>query len=105
MKSSIVEEGSYLKFSRSDGQGGEDLKKWLLDTGKRELVEASRFDRVWGVGFDAERLRKGRSAGAGRERWGENRLGKALMVARERIRKEEEEQKLKGKNVGERGGT
>lgn len=91
VKSQVVEEGSYLKFTRSQGKGGEDLKKKLLDTGNRELVEASRFDRVWGVGFDAERLRRGKQAGAGREMWGENRLGKALMVARERIRKEEEE--------------
>jgi len=89
VKSQIVEEGSYLKFGTSAGKGGENLKQFLLGTGNRELVEASRFDRVWGVGFDAATLRQGESAGAGRERWGENRLGKALMVARERIKKEE----------------
>lgn len=73
----IVVEGNYLKFSQN-----EDLKAMLISTGDRELVEASPRDRVWGVGFGAK------NAGNMRERWGLNLLGKALMVARERILEE-----------------
>lgn len=88
VKLQIVEEGSYLKFTR----GGQDLRDRLLATGERELVEAARLDRVWGVGFSADVLRMGN---VDRELWGENLLGKALMAARKRIRDEEEEEKLR----------
>ena len=37
-KSSIVEEGNWHKFS---AEGNSDLKKQLLDTGERELVEVT----------------------------------------------------------------
>lgn len=70
----IVVEGSYLKFSQN-----EELKRMLLETGDRELVEASPLDRIWGVGFGA------RNAGVKRDKWGLNLLGKALMVTRERL--------------------
>jgi ribA/ribD-fused uncharacterized protein len=88
VKSQVVEQGSYLKYTRS-----EELKKRLLATGDTELVEASPFDRVWGVGFTPEQCRRGKKGGAGRELWGQNLLGKALMAARKRIREEEEEKK------------
>lgn len=81
VKVSIVEQGSYLKFTR----GGKKLRAMLLATGERELIEASRFDRVWGIGFSIEGIR----AGVGREMWGENLLGKVLMATRKRIREEE----------------
>lgn len=79
-----------------DPEEREVLKRKLLATGERELVEASRFDRVWGVGFTVEELRrtqKGERRGAEREKWGQNLLGKALMSARKRIREEEEQRK------------
>lgn len=59
------------------------MKKMLLDTGDRELVEASPVDRIWGVGF-GEDVAEGR-----REEWGLNLLGKCLERAREMIREEE----------------
>ncbi len=46
------------------------------------LVQASPTDRIWGVGFGAA------TAEANREQWGENRLGKAIMAVRDRIREE-----------------
>jgi ribA/ribD-fused uncharacterized protein len=48
----IVEEEQYLKFSQN-----KDLRKVLLGTGRREIMEMSPNDRVCGVGFhtaDAE---------------------------------------------------
>jgi hypothetical protein len=74
----IVEEGQYLKFGQNEG-----LKKVLLGTGEREIVETSPNDRLWGVGFNSEEALEHVSE------WGENKLGKALMRARERLRKEE----------------
>ena len=49
-------------------------------------MEASRFDRVWGIGFDAEE-----AVVVERERWGQSLLGRALMDVRERVRREEKE--------------
>lgn len=55
----------------------------LLETGERELVEASPMDRIWGIGFGEK------NAGARRHRWGQNLLGKAAMNVRGRLREEE----------------
>jgi ribA/ribD-fused uncharacterized protein len=45
----VIEQGNYLKFSENP-----KLKKILLDTGNKFIVEASPSDRIWGIGFDAE---------------------------------------------------
>ncbi|KAK3703791.1 hypothetical protein LTR37_014237 [Vermiconidia calcicola] len=79
-KSRIVEEGNYWKFT--NGKESPRMLKMLFDTSDRELVEASPTDRIWGVGFGAA------DAEANREKWGENRLGKAIMQVREKLRKE-----------------
>lgn len=42
----IVVNGNLAKFSQH-----EDLKAFLLGTGERVLVEASPFDKIWGVGL------------------------------------------------------
>jgi len=86
----IVLEGSYLKFTQN-----EDLKRQLLGTGTRELVEASPRDRVWGIGFGKDR------AESVRERWGLNLLGKALMETRGRIRMEEGNSEVAKRGGGE----
>ena len=83
MKSQVVETGNYAKFTQ-DSQ----LKSWLLGTGERELVEAALSDRVWGIGFLGDTDAQIQIALDNREHWGENRLGKALVVVRERIRSE-----------------
>lgn len=73
----VVENANYLKFSQV-----EECKRALLGTGDREIVEASPSDRIWGIGFDSENA-------LGKEsEWGANKLGKALMRVRERLRKE-----------------
>ncbi|KAH7138784.1 hypothetical protein B0J11DRAFT_423079 [Dendryphion nanum] len=76
----IVEEGNYLKFTKSNEAA--ELRRLLLETGERELVEASPMDRIWGVGFGEK------NAGKNRHRWGLNLLGVVLMRVRERLREE-----------------
>lgn len=73
----IVGEGCDLKFSDLV------LRTQLMETGNRELVEASPADRTWGIGYGAKK------APSVRDNWGKNLLGIALMAARERIREEE----------------
>jgi len=71
----IVERGNYLKFSQSP-----KLKVILLNTGSKVIVEVSPSDSIWGIGFDAEHTE------GNEDRWGANKLGKALMRARESLR-------------------
>lgn len=77
----IVEDGNWWKFTQSK-EG--NLRKMLLETGDRLLVEASPHDRIWGVGYGAS------NADENRGEWGENLLGKALMRVRDRLRTEED---------------
>ena len=77
MKEKVVVQGNYYKFSRNSR-----LKEALLVTGERELCEASRRDRVWGIGYRAD------EAVRYREFWGENLLGRCLMKMRGRLRTE-----------------
>ncbi|EME46059.1 hypothetical protein DOTSEDRAFT_22171 [Dothistroma septosporum NZE10] len=72
----VVEEGNFLKFSQN-----EDLGKVLLGTGVRQIVETSPNDRLWGIGFNTD------DAEGNEREWGENKLGKALERARERLGK------------------
>lgn len=87
----VVREGNYLKFTLpvDESAGGETLRNRLLATGNREVVEASPFDAIWGVGFGEKEAPKRR------DEWGLNLLGKALMDVREMLRKEDEERAKK----------
>ena len=73
----VVYEGLLAKFSQNTG-----LRKNLLDTGDALLAECAVRDRIWGIGLsmtDPKRLEPAQ--------WkGQNLLGYALMMARERIR-------------------
>lgn len=80
IKSQVVVAGNMAKFGQNKA-----LKSLLLDTGNRVLAEAASRDRVWGIGFTADEARSLQKP----ELWGENRLGKALMEVRERLRQSE----------------
>jgi ribA/ribD-fused uncharacterized protein len=70
----IVAGGSRAKFGSST-----ELRRYLVQTGNRVLVEASPTDRVWGIGLTANDSRAQNPS-----RWrGLNLLGFALMQARE----------------------
>ncbi|KAI4735909.1 hypothetical protein E4T50_13575 [Aureobasidium sp. EXF-12298] len=79
VKCGIVERGNYLKFTQN-----ERFKKVLLETGDRLLVEASKNDKIWGIGYDATDAKR-----VSRDKWGQNLLGIALMKVRDRIRAED----------------
>ena len=72
----IVTKLNYLKFSQNAA-----WKELLILTGDSEIVEASPYDKIWGVGLsenDEQIYDKGN--------WdGENLLGKAIMEARDLI--------------------
>lgn len=77
-RSSIVLEGNIAKFGQH-----RDLRRFLLGTGDRILVEASPSDRVWGIGLAEDDPRATTP-----ERWrGLNLLGFALTEARAALAK------------------
>jgi len=70
----VVFEGNWWKFTSNPAR-----KDVLMGTGERELCEASRSDRMWGIGYNAK------DAMQYRRLWGTNLLGKALMRVRQKI--------------------
>lgn len=73
-KYDIVVEGNKAKFGQNP-----ELKVFLLSTGNAILVEASPYDRIWGIGLDKETAMKGTV-----DQWnGKNLLGCALMDVRD----------------------
>ena len=73
-KYEIVVEGNKAKFSQN-----ESLKEFLISTKDAIIVEASPYDKIWGIGLDKETAMKGTI-----EEWqGENLLGCALMEVRD----------------------
>jgi ribA/ribD-fused uncharacterized protein len=67
-------DGVYAKFTQIP-----ELKAKLLATGEKILVEASPYDKIWGIGF------KKSNALANKTLWGENLLGQVLMEVRTNI--------------------
>ena len=75
-KIQIVQQANLLKFSQHP-----ELREFLLGTGDRIIVEASPYDRVWGIGMAGDHPHAEQP-----ERWrGENLLGFALMAVREQL--------------------
>ena len=75
-RTEIVVRGNLAKF-----QQHADLHAYLMGTGEQVLVEASPYDKIWGIGLSAD------DAGASRpEKWkGLNLLGFALMRVRSEL--------------------
>jgi len=72
----IVFQGNLAKFSQNDG-----LREYLLTTKSTTLVEASPFDKIWGIGLSAEDPRA-----ISRETWqGTNWLGEILTLIRDNL--------------------
>lgn len=78
-KYGIVWFANYLKFTQN-----RDLAERLLATENRILAEASPYDLVWGIGFEAED-----EQALNIDNWkGQNLLGKVLMSVRAALRAE-----------------
>lgn len=76
-KFNIIVKGNFLKFSQN-----KDIQKELLESGVKVLVEASPYDKIYGVG-----LKWDNDLILDENNWqGENLLGKALMEVREMLR-------------------
>jgi hypothetical protein len=76
---SLVGRGNYEKFKQN-----KLLLDFLLDTGNKVLVEASPYDKIWGIGLNAQDERS-----KDPNTWnGTNLLGFVLMLVRRRIRYE-----------------
>lgn len=71
----VVAAGNYYKFTQNPS-----LMDMLMRTYGRVLVEASPYDRTWGIGYAEE------DAMANMSTWGLNMLGTALMMVREKIK-------------------
>ena len=73
----IVIDGNYLKFSQHDA-----LKKFLLQTNNKVIVEASPVDAIWGIGLAHDHKHASNPF-----HWrGTNLLGCALMEVRDMLR-------------------
>jgi ribA/ribD-fused uncharacterized protein len=72
----IVADGSRAKFTQNT-----ELRQALLETAGTELVEASPFDRIWGIGLAASDARA-----EDPKQWrGQNLLGKILTRLRDEL--------------------
>ena len=72
--SAYVTQGNFLKFSQYD-----NLKEFLISTGNSIIVEASPYDKIWGIG-----LAQHDNASLNPDTWkGTNLLGFAIMEARD----------------------
>jgi ribA/ribD-fused uncharacterized protein len=73
-KFDIVVSGNREKFTQNP-----DLKRFLVGTGTREIIEASPLDKIWGIGYSKFNAQTNKS------RWGQNLLGKAIMQVRSEL--------------------
>jgi ribA/ribD-fused uncharacterized protein len=72
----IVVRGNILKFSQN-----QDARRHLIHTLNKTLVEASPYDKIWGIGIGQDDPRATNPA-----LWeGKNLLGLALMSVRSKI--------------------
>lgn len=68
----VVKQGNRAKFDQNP-----HLKAYLIGIEDDEIVEASPYDRIWGIGFDESRAEKNIG------KWGYNWLGKILTDLRD----------------------
>ncbi len=76
-KVEIMKKGVREKFSQNT-----NLKKLLIETGDKILVEASPFDKIWGIGLSEEVAKVTHPS-----KWkGQNLLGNILMEVRTELK-------------------
>ena len=75
VKYNLVKKGLREKFTQH-----QHLKNYLLQYKNFEIVEASPYDRIWGIGYDSK------EAFDNIDDWGENLLGKILTELAQEIK-------------------
>jgi ribA/ribD-fused uncharacterized protein len=73
-KYKIMLDANYHKYSQNP-----QLLQMLLNSKDSILVEASPFDRIWGIGYNKK------NALENKNNWGQNLLGKVLMELRSKL--------------------
>jgi len=68
----VMMDALYYKFNQND-----NIKKKLIQTNNKQLYEATKNDRIWGIGFSLKDI-----TNIDKNRYGKNLLGKALMEFR-----------------------
>jgi ribA/ribD-fused uncharacterized protein len=76
VKSRVARVGNWYKYTDTKNK---HMRSVLLGTQGREIAEAARRDRIWGIGYRSD------EAETYRDSWGENLLGRCLMDVRDRI--------------------
>lgn len=76
VKFDIMLQGLRYKFYQNNY-----LKHKLLNTNDKKLYESSPYDKIWGIGFEAEKAIQ-----LDEKDYGENLLGKALMEVRKELK-------------------
>ena len=72
----IMIRANRLKYSQNP-----ELKQRLVNTGNKEIVEASPYDKIWGIGLNPYDPNV-----EDKTKWkGENKLGKCLMIVRDEL--------------------
>lgn len=74
VKYEIVKKGLRAKFTQDSS-----LKEYLLKYKGFQFVEASPYDRIWGIGFEKD------NAMSNIDKWGQNLLGKILTELSQEI--------------------
>lgn len=73
----IMYDGNYAKYSQN-----EELKEKLLKTDGKMLVEASPYDKIWGIGLSEKKAKETEP-----DQWpGLNLLGKVLVKVRDDLK-------------------
>ena len=76
VKYTIVSEIVFQKFNQN-----QNLKKEILSNKCDEFVEASPFDKIWGIGYNEKNATK-----VPIEQWGQNLLGKIITETRKKLK-------------------
>jgi len=71
-RESIAYKGIFAKFSQNN-----DIKLKLLSTKNKKLYEASKYDKIWGIGYNSDEV-----FNISPTEYGENILGKTLENVR-----------------------
>ena len=85
----VMVAGLRLKYSQN-----EEIRDDLLKTASRPLFEASHKDRIWGIGFSLEKIRKS-DPPIPRSQYGQNLLGLALQLVRSELTAESRNRTLR----------